>query len=58
VISVGAWIEPRTSRASWDKTAPDWRRNASTGGIGRPRTNSAMDSMYSGRVAYSSGVKQ
>ena len=27
------------------------------GGIGRRRTKSARDSMYSGRAAYSSGVK-
>ena len=32
--------------------------NASTGGIGRPRTNSARASTYSGRAAYSSGVRQ
>jgi hypothetical protein len=25
-------------------TASDWRRNASTGGMGRPRTNSASES--------------
>jgi DHA2 family methylenomycin A resistance protein-like MFS transporter len=57
VIWVGASIRPSTPEASCVSTASDWRRNASTGGIGRLRTNSASESMYSGLAAYVSGVK-
>ncbi|HEX6452973.1 MAG TPA: hypothetical protein VF060_26380 [Trebonia sp.] len=57
VTCVGAWICPRIATASCDSTASDCRRKASTGGIGRPRTNSASASMNSGRDAYISGVK-
>jgi hypothetical protein len=56
-MSVGAWIEPSAAVASCVSTAPDCRIRASTGGIGRLRTNAANESMYSGRDAYSSGVK-
>lgn len=38
-------------------TASDCCRNAATGCAGRLRTNAARDSMYSGLVEYSSGVK-
>ena len=43
--------------ASWAITAFDSWRKAGTGCAGRPRTNSAKDWIYSGRAAYSSGVK-
>ena len=51
VICVGAWMRPSTPVASCESTAPDWRRNASTGGIGLLRTKSASESMYSGLAA-------
>src|SRR5271166_5555149 len=57
VIKVGAWMAASAAVASCASTAPDWRMKASTGGIGRPRTNSARASTYSGRAAYISGVK-
>src|SRR6266542_1776913 len=57
VTWVGAAILPSCAEASWPRTASDWRRNASTSGMGRLRTNSASESMYSGLAAYSSGVK-
>ena len=50
-------MRPITPVASCVSAASDWRRNASTGGIGLPRTKSASASMYSGLAAYSSGVK-
>src|SRR4029077_14596324 len=57
VIWVGAFIRASYAKASWAMTALDWRRKASSGCFGRPRTNAASWSMYSGLAEYSSGVK-
>ena len=55
---LGRCVYPSGSAtASWAITAFDWRVKASSGCFGRPRTNAASWSMYSGLAAYSSGVK-